>query len=215
MKTRLDRVIVNNKELKQIFKWQKEEKVKLDEKIFFPLNVFVLDVESHKDEWHSVIIELDNFDVRNMKCTSEGGNVFTAKRGENNNGFQFDGQGYGMTQEMIEGVFAIYLGILCYISKKARERIERVSPMVTRQERENYEYQERECFLLNDIVKYVSIHPNRKSIQYRCECWGVRGHIRHLKNGDMIFIKPFKKGRKRDVLEPKSKTYLLGGKDDV
>lgn len=215
MKKNLDRIIINNKEFKQIQKWQtntNDETCKniCRKKTFFPLNAFVLDVETKKGVYQSLIIELDNFDIRSLKCTGSNGNVFTAKRDDVKGGWNFEGEGQ-VTKDIIEGVFAIVLGILYYIATKSRERIEAVSPNVTRQERENYQYQDRECFLLNDIVKYVSIHPNRKSIQYRCECWGVRGHIRHLPNGNMVFIKPFKKGRKRDILEPKKKDYLLGG----
>lgn len=32
---------------------------------------------------------------------------------------------------------------------------------------------------------------------FTCLCWGVRGHFRHLKNGKVIFIQPFTKGKER------------------
>lgn len=45
---------------------------------------------------------------------------------------------------------------------------------------------------LGDLSKVKS---HRK---YTCECWGVIGHERHYKNGKTVFIKPYKKGPKRD-----------------
>lgn len=34
-------------------------------------------------------------------------------------------------------------------------------------------------------------------VTFKCPCWGVRGHIRHLKNGKEVFVKAYKKGEKR------------------
>lgn len=48
----------------------------------------------------------------------------------------------------------------------------------------------------------------KKRIQViHCEAWGVRGHFRHYKNGTVIFIQPYVKGKKRD--EYKGKVYEL------
>ena len=53
-------------------------------------------------------------------------------------------------------------------------------------------------------------NPPSATRVFRCECWGVSGHERRLKNGKTIFIKPYRKGRKRD--DPTSytpKNYLM------
>ena len=45
---------------------------------------------------------------------------------------------------------------------------------------------------------------------FTCLCWGVRGHLRHYKNGKTIFIQPFKKGKERNNMEAFSgKEYRL------
>lgn len=47
-------------------------------------------------------------------------------------------------------------------------------------------------------------HSNRT---YICECWGVSGHPRRLKSGKVTFVRPYKKGRKRNdptAYSPKS-----------
>ena len=45
---------------------------------------------------------------------------------------------------------------------------------------------------------------------FSCLCWGVRGHLRHLKSGKVVFVKPFKKGKERNNMEAFSeKEYRL------
>lgn len=231
--TKLDRIVINKKEFKEIRNYRLKNNPdsqhewntngKFDKRMFFPLNTFVLDCDCVGYRLCG-LMELQNFDPMNFTFTDEIG-ILKVNRVEGE-GFKVDYDQHDRTKkiyipcsekEWLNILIITLTSIMVYIIDKAEDRrnYERLSTEAEREQRENYEYHERECFLLNDIVKYVSIHPNRKSIQYRCECWGVRGHLRHLKNGEVIFIKPFKKGRKRDVLEPKKKDYLLGGKNDV
>lgn len=223
---KIDKIRIDYNEFRQIKKWNESAARKGDvfevlknKRVFFPLNNFVLDVNIHKHNKLLVLIELENHNPLSARVTGENyytGDLWTIsyKRGENNDGWQFDGNipqpPAGLTPEKaVETIHVILISIFMYICCKARNRIEKVSPEITRKEREEYQYRDRELYLLNDIVKYVSIHPNRSAIKYRCECWGVRGHIRHYKDGKVVFIEPYKKGKKRDVLEPKSKTYLI------
>jgi hypothetical protein len=188
--------------------------------MFFPLNTFILDVEV--DKYHRVrgLVELKNFSPVNFTFTTDE-DFLKVERNENQ-GFhteynRFDDRNpENVIQKYIEMQIIMLTSIMIYIIDHAenRRREERLSLSQQRELREHYEYKERELYFLKDIITYTKIHPTRSSIQYRCECWGVRGHLRHLKNGKVIFIEPFKKGRKRDVLEPKSKTYLLGGSND-
>ena len=214
----IDTVVISHNELKAIMMWNKFNKpnvAELVDKAFFPFQTFVCKVEARKGDYDPILIELDSYKfLKGGRFTSDA-YMFTYKRGEKNDGWDFEGHVWSAPlsewkqKETFELVHNIVMKIFIYISQKSRERIIKVSPQVTRKERENYEYKPRECFLLNDIVKYVSIHPNKSSIKSRCECWGVRGHIRHYQDGKTVFIKPYKKGTKRDILEPKSRTYLL------
>jgi hypothetical protein len=53
-------------------------------------------------------------------------------------------------------------------------------------------------------------NPPSATRVFRCECWGVSGHERRLKNGKTIFIKPYRKGRKRnDPTSYTPKNYLM------
>lgn len=227
---KLDKIYITRDEFKKIQKYRHEQcpnsenewnkNGKFDSKMFFPLNNFILDVEV--DKYHRVrgLMELKNFSPVNFTFTTDE-DFLKVERNENQ-GFhteynRFDDKNpENVIQKYIEMQIIMLTSIMIYIIDHAenRRREERLSLSQQRELRENYEYKDRELYFLKDIITYAKIHPTRSSIQYRCECWGVRGHLRHLKNGKVIFIEPFKKGRKRDVLEPKSKTYLLGGSND-
>lgn len=214
----IDKIVINVKEVNKINKWLTEldgTMGALGKNKFFPLNNFILDLELYKNMRFEFLVELVNFNPRIGRFSNDTWDMLY-HYDELKGGWRFDGKvdtemafGESGRREAVKRMHAIIYGTMLYIIEYAKKRTEKVSPQVTRKERENYEYKPRECYLLNDIVRYVSIHPNKHSIKYRCEVWGVRGHIRHYKNGKMVFIKPYKKGKKRAFLEPKSRTYLL------
>lgn len=230
IENKIDKIIINKKEWKEIEKYRHSQNPnsdnqwnnngKMDSRMFFPLNSFILETDFGNATYKG-LVELVDFNPMNFTYTDDIG-VLKVKRTTAQKGFEIDYRKHDSKEIYVpKGYFdmlLIYLtSVMIYIIDKAEERrrYERISPATEREQRENYEYKERELFFLKDIIEYRKIHPNRKSIQYRCECWGVRGHLRHLQNGDVIFIKPFKKGRKRDVLEPKKRDYLLGGGENV
>ena len=54
-------------------------------------------------------------------------------------------------------------------------------------------------YTIKSDLDIKSIRPEFKHYStYKCECWGVRGHIRHLKDGREVFVKAYTKGAKRD-----------------
>ena len=182
--------------------------------MFFTLNTFILETDFGKKRYKG-LVELQDFNPMNFTYTDEIG-VFkvTRKIGE---GFLLDFHQHDMNKKYRTetddyfNMLIIYLtSVMIYIIDKAeqRRREERISLQTERKQREEYVYKDRELYFLNDIIHYRKIHRNKAAIKYRCECWGVRGHIRHTKYG-VQFVHPYKKGKKRDVLEPKSKTYLL------
>ena len=61
--------------------------------------------------------------------------------------------------------------------------------------------------LLKDIVNYATVVGHK---EIHCECWSVRGHFRHYKNGKIVWIKNYEKGTKRNTgLNTDNKTYVL------
>lgn len=50
----------------------------------------------------------------------------------------------------------------------------------------------------------------RGSFSFSCPAWGVRGHYRHLKNGKVVFVRPFVKGKERASMSGyKEKEYVI------
>lgn len=47
----------------------------------------------------------------------------------------------------------------------------------------------------------------RKKAEITCPCWGVRGHFRHYKNGKVVFVEAYVKGKEKDNY--KGKEYNL------
>ena len=184
--------------------------------MFFPLNTFILEIDYGKGRMKG-LVELENYSPVNFKYTDDLG-VYSYKRRYGGGGFEFNfdpnedmkGKRYKVEKQYFGWVLIYITSVMVYIIDKAEERRreERISLQTERKLREEYVYKDRELYFLNDIISYRKIHRNKASIQYRCECWGVRGHIRHTKHG-VQFVHPYKKGKKRDILEPKSKTYLL------
>ena len=231
LEQKLDKIYITKNDWREIEKYRHQQNPnskdhwntngKMDSRMFFPLNNFILETEFNSGFRRLGLVELNNFDPMNFTYTDDIG-VLKAKRATTQKGFEIefykhDDSEVKAPKDYFDMLLIYLTSTMIYIIDKAEERrrFEKLSPSQEREQRENYEYKERELFFLNDIIKYRKIHPNKKSIQYRCECWGVRGHLRHLKNGNVIFIEPYKKGRKRDVLEPKNKTYLVGGTNDL
>lgn len=68
---------------------------------------------------------------------------------------------------------------------------------------------------IGNICIHTGVNTGTKRqriIRRKCLCWGVRGHKRHYKDGRVVYIKPYKKGRDRLKGEGEAKTYLLLGK---
>lgn len=184
-------------------------------KHFFPLNTFILDIRQY-DLY--VLVELKNNYPLEPHITSDNYEI-TVKRENENHRFYKEGKFAtdipSMPRQKQEEFFNvasdIVISFMLYVEARAKEvRVEqRLSPNILKTLREDYEYRPRECYFFKDIINYAKLHPTKASIHYRCECWGVRGHFRHYGTGQVIFIKPYLKGAKKDIIKPHSNNYLL------
>lgn len=60
-------------------------------------------------------------------------------------------------------------------------------------------------YSLTDCIRiYHSTNKNRKKYEITCDSWNVRGFFRHYKNGKIVWVKPFKKGKNRNDLDVKN-----------
>lgn len=103
--------------------------------------------------------------------------------------------------------------ILCLIDK--RERVQKNSEIakgICRKEiLSKKKVPNNKIFLLNDICEYFYIREksNKESHTITCPCWSVRGHYRHYKNGSVVFVKSYEKGKEKGKTKPKEKVYYV------
>lgn len=64
----------------------------------------------------------------------------------------------------------------------------------------------RNVYMIRSGLSIKNVMPSK---QLTCPCWGVRGHYRHLSDGKIIFIKPYRKGKLRNKPEAQvNKDYI-------
>jgi len=221
----IDKIYITEKDFKKIAKWGKDNLVYedkpnttklMDKRMFFPLKNFVIDIEFKKNTRLTALVELDSFNPVSSGRVTTDDYWYTYKRDFIRRGFDFQRE-QNVPEQIVRTTHAFITEVLMYIC--FADRTMEFRPVIERTKSQGeynpYEYQNRVCFLLDDIVKYAGTHKTRKSIQYQCECWGVRGHLRHYSDGRIVFIEPYKKGRLRNTLEPKNKEYMLTASSEV
>lgn len=103
---------------------------------------------------------------------------------------------------------------ICYIMNTPRNRIAKPSKRAKPENNNKSESQrDNKIYLLDDVVEYVNVNGlsnlSRTTHIINCPCWSVRGHYRHYKNGKVIFVKNYEKGKEKGKVEPKTKKYVL------
>lgn len=98
-----------------------------------------------------------------------------------------------------------------YIMNKLEERQKTIKEAKkiksnSKHRKSNKKYEKKEIYLINELIEYVS-HSNRHHV-ITCEAWTVRGHYRHYKNGKVVFIQSYNKGKYKD--RKVDKVYTLG-----
>lgn len=73
-------------------------------------------------------------------------------------------------------------------------------------ERKNYKPKTE--YKLFEIIRKYERHINHSRHNMTCEHWEVKGHFRHYKNGKVVYIKPFSKGKNKDAVV-ENKIYTL------
>lgn len=108
------------------------------------------------------------------------------------------------------------LSICNYIMTTKRDKITKqiISRDKANEKKTNRnDYGNKKVYLLDEIVEYVNDNgltiSSNGTHKINCPCWSVRGHYRHYKSGKVVFVKNYKKGKEREVKEPKGKEYFL------
>lgn len=101
-----------------------------------------------------------------------------------------------------------------YVMNESYKRTTVTKEIVSRDSKSNDNKKNRKfkndspTYLLKDIVEYVS--SNHRNIKFTCECWNVRGHFRHYKNGKIVWIDSYEKGKNRNSsITIKERNYTI------
>lgn len=122
------------------------------------------------------------------------------------------------TKNFIEKKFVSEASFIClvkqYIMNESYERktIQKVSSVDKTNNvsgsRENRRVERKVVqFLLDDIIDYVSSSGRKHNVY--CECWAVRGHFRHYKNGKVTWISSYEKGKQRNSGKTVGNRYVM------
>lgn len=65
-------------------------------------------------------------------------------------------------------------------------------------------------YKLIDVVRKYERHINKNKKHVTCDYWEVKGHFRHYKNGKVVYVKPYSKGKNKNGIA-EDRIYKLGG----
>ena len=64
-------------------------------------------------------------------------------------------------------------------------------------------------YKLFELIRKYQKHINKNRHNMTCDYWEVKGHFRHYKNGKVVYVKPFAKGKNKNNHKEINKTYTL------
>lgn len=112
--------------------------------------------------------------------------------------------------------------VMSYIMSTDRKRVQKESSSIKADTEHtnadspkvHYADKNKTIYLLDDIIEYVRMNKPNKTLNeshyiISCPCWSVIGHYRRYKNGNIIFVKNYKKGKERERSSPKDKKYNI------
>lgn len=111
------------------------------------------------------------------------------------------------------GLAEIIVRTMLYIMNAPRERTETAKTHNANERKTGSKKKENSIYLLDEIVDYVNENrltvPKSGNRTITCPCWNVRGHYRHYKSGNTVFVKSYEKGKQKGKAKPKSKVYTV------
>ena len=72
-----------------------------------------------------------------------------------------------------------------------------------------YKPNNNKVYKLIDVVRKYEKHLNHAKRHMTCEHWEVKGHFRHYKNGKVVYIKPYSKGKGKEERSVTDREYRL------
>lgn len=111
-------------------------------------------------------------------------------------------------------IFALVIRVMLYIMNTPRKRITKSKILVEKKKEKQKKITKKEnkIYLLDEIVDYVNErygYISSRTHTIECPCWSVRGHYRHYKNGNVVFVKSYEKGKEKGKKKPNDKIYTI------
>lgn len=186
-----------------VLTFMKDDKIDLGLTVFLEINEGdISGTQIHLvklfDEW------IDNvyYDVDVSETSKVGYEVFC-----NKGDYRYINIGYD--------IVSIVIRTILYIMNTPRERTERPknTKISNTQKAESKVNIENKIYLLDEIVDYVNENgltvAKSGNHTITCPCWSVRGHYRRYKNGNVVFVKSYEKGKEKGKTKPKDKVYTI------
>lgn len=125
------------------------------------------------------------------------------------------------SDRVADSVCRIALWYMGWIMNESKYRIRRQKESQHRKYKYSREHRistvNNKVWLFDDIVQYAcdQFIEHKGTHKIECPCWEVRGHYRHYKNGHVVFIRSYKKGKQKDTAQPIGKEYIAGQRKPV
>ena len=127
----------------------------------------------------------------------------------------FIGYGDSKNTEDIGGIIINVKRVIIYITSMSRKTIINGETRLPKKENKKDEVIRQNNgknvrnISIDDAVVYARKTFLSTGRKIQAECYGVRGHYRHYKNGKVVFVKPYKKGWNRDGKAPSKQNYTI------
>ena len=179
------------------YTYQKETNTLFVECISCGRKMFKVKHEIHDIDDDEVVVECDTDII--FKSDLVNNSVFINKNDEDNT----------YLQDTMWRFFYINFFIRelpsCY-----KKRIEKTTDLLVNGKGINKKYKHKVILKTHYDINLKKMTTKHIKHIFSCLCWGVRGHYRHLKNGKVIFISSYRKGKERNNLQAfKEKEYKL------
>lgn len=182
------------------------------------INLFSRANDSNYAEIFNRTIKLDNRSKVNLNNFYNYNKVFLSK---SNIPYMSGRNAKEFSNNLVIYDMSNILKLMCIIMREAKERAIRDRAVknvtgtgsISENNCESNELIEaraiNKIFMFDEIVDYASKHiPQYIRKEFKCECWGVRGHYRRLKSGKIVFVRPYTKGKNKNKEDQSNKEYL-------
>ena len=145
----------------------------------------------------------NNIIVFSLTWSADGGNGFWLLEKENYVNYSLlQGQNEYSYEELRQNILTVYASVNAYFFHYRQDlsivEQKEVKRHTVKGKNNTYKYKiEKSLNRIHTIVGKIHHNKIPENRQWRVDCWGVVGHIRHYKNGKEVYIKPYLKGKNR------------------